>query len=49
MTQTPCVLLRLDRNGFAELLASEDRVANKIVLELARLACRRIIALQRRG
>lgn len=46
VTQTPCVLLRLDRDGFAELLASEDRVANKIVLELARLACRRLNALQ---
>ena len=46
VTLTPCVLLRLGRDGFTEFLESEDRAASKIILELARLACRRLNAPQ---
>ena len=43
------VLLRLDRDGFVELLESQDRVASKVLLELARIVSRRLLALERRG
>ena len=44
-----CVVLRLDTAGFLELLESQDRVACRILLDLARMLSRRLIALERKG
>lgn len=44
-----CVLLRLDRDGFMELLESQDRVAARILLEIARVVSRRLLAFERRS
>ncbi len=42
MAETSCRLMRIDRVGFLELLSAQDRVASKLLFNLARLACARL-------
>ena len=46
IAQEATVLLRIDRYGFLELLESQDPVASGLLLNLARMLCARLNALE---